>query len=346
MHRPTLDGARPDERDLDHQVVETARLEAWQRGHLSARFDLEHTYRVGAAQHRVDVVLLRDGGQIDVVATVLADEIDGVVQRAEHAETEQVELHQPGRGAVVFVPLQHTAFVHPPPLDRADLDHRPVADDHATGVDAEVARCILDLFGKLEHCSGDAVIRLVGSGRHVAPGIDLLAPRILLARCVAERLGHVAHRGARAIGDDVGDLRRVVAAVALVHVLDDLFAPVALDVDVDVGRAITFRRQETLEQQAERNGIGLGDAQRVTHRAVGRAATALAEDVGPVAELDEIPHDEEVAGEPEVFDDIELVVDGAPGPGTQRQILVGRGTLAVPATATFARRDGASTASR
>jgi hypothetical protein len=33
------------------------------------------------------------------------------------------------------------------------------------------------------------------------------------------------------------------------------------------------------------------------------------------AELDEVPHHQEVAGEPELLDDVELVVDGAPTPG-------------------------------
>ena len=346
MHRPALDGTGTDQRDLDHQVVEAARLQPRQRGHLGPRFDLEHAHRVGAAQHRVDVVLLRDGGQIDLVATVLADEIDGVVQRAEHAETEQIELHQPGSGAVVLVPLQHAALVHPPPLDRADLDHRTVADDHAAGVDAEVARCVFDLGRQLEHGRGDAVIGLVGGGRDVAPRVDLLAPRILLAGRVAERLGHVADRRPRPIGDDVGHLGGVMPAVALVHVLDDLFAAVTFDVDVDVGRAIALGRQEPLEQQTQRHGIGLGDAERVAHRAVGRAAPALAEDVGPVAELDEVPHDQEVAGEPEVLDHVELVVDGRSRPWRAATGPRGRRVARRSGDGHLPRRDDAGTASR
>ena len=69
-------------------------------------------------------------------------------------------------------------------------------------------------------------------------------------------------------------LRGVVAAVAAVDVLDDFLAPVGLDVEVDVGRAITLRREEPLEEQTERHRIGLGDAERVTDGAVGRAGLA------------------------------------------------------------------------
>ena len=93
-------------------------------------------------------------------------------------------------------------------------------------------------------------------------------------------------------------------------------------------------RQEPLEQQPERHRVGGRDAERVAHRRVGGAAPTLAEDVRPPAELDEVPHDEEVAGEPEVLDDVELVVDRAPRPGAQRQVLVRCRALAVAAAAT------------
>jgi hypothetical protein len=72
VHRPALDRARADERHLDHEVVEAAGLEARQGGHLGAGLDLEHTDGVGAAEHLVDLVLLRDGGEVDVVATCSA----------------------------------------------------------------------------------------------------------------------------------------------------------------------------------------------------------------------------------------------------------------------------------
>ena len=82
---------------------------------------------------------------------------------------EQVELHQADRRAVVLVPLQDGAAGHPAPLDRAHLDHRPVADHHAAGVDAQVPRRVLQLRGQLEHLRGDRVVAgsswLVGAGR-------------------------------------------------------------------------------------------------------------------------------------------------------------------------------------
>ena len=235
------------------------------------------------------------------------------MQRRQHPEAEQVELHQPGGGAVVLVPLQHRAVLHPPPLDRAHLDHRAVADDHPAGVDAEVPRGVLDLNGQVEHPRGDAVVGLASGGRHVAPPVDALGPRVLLAGSVAERLGHVPHRRPRPVRDHVGHLGGVVAAVLVVDVLDDLLPPVALDVDVDVRRAVPLGRQEALEQQPELHRVGGGDAEGVAHRRVGGRSPALAEDVVAPAELDEVPHDEEVAGEAELLDDRQLAVDRLPG---------------------------------
>ena len=144
MHRPALDGPGADERDLHHQVVEVLGAQARQRGHLRAALHLEHADGVGGGEQLVDLGLLRDGGEIDVDAFVLAHEVDREVQHREHPEAEQVELHQPGGGAVVLVPLQHRAVLHTRPLDRAELDERPVGQHHAAGVDSEVAR-------KVEH---------------------------------------------------------------------------------------------------------------------------------------------------------------------------------------------------
>ena len=56
---------------------------------------------------------------------------------------------------------------------------------------------------------------------------------------------------------------------------------------------------------------------------------------GAIAELDEVPHHQEVAGEPEVLDHVELVVDGLPRPGAQRQILVSGRPLAISMATTL-----------
>ena len=145
-----------------------------------------------------------------------------------------------------------------------------------------------------------------GAGR---PTVDPLAERVGLPGRDARGLRHLPQRRARPVRDHVGDLRGAVASVAFVDVLDHLFAPLVLDVEVDVGRTVAFGRQEPFEQQPERDRVGLGDAERVTDRAVRRAPPPLAVDVGAAAELDDVVQQQEVAGEAELLDDAELVLD-------------------------------------
>ena len=45
----TLNRTGANKSDLDNEVVKTAWLHPWQRGHLGSRLDLEDTDRVGLA---------------------------------------------------------------------------------------------------------------------------------------------------------------------------------------------------------------------------------------------------------------------------------------------------------
>ena len=178
------------------------------------------------------------------------------MEGGEHAETEQIELDQAGRRTIVLVPLQHAAARHPSPLHRADLHHRAVADDHAARVDAEVTGEPEELGGQLCDQGGQvlALVERLAAFARPGPGLGLLGG-------VAKGFAHVAQRRAGPVGDDVGHLGGVEPAVASVDVLDDLFPPARLDVDVDVGRPVAGWGQEALEEQAEGHGVHVGDAE-------------------------------------------------------------------------------------
>ena len=141
------------------------------------------------------------------------------------------------------------------------------------------------------------------------PPVDLFAPRVLLAGGVAEGLRDVADGGAGPVGDDVGDLRGVVPPVLLVDVLDGFLAAVGLDVHVDVRRPVPLRGQEPFEQQPPPHRVDVGDAQGVADRGVRRRSAALAVDVLPAAEVHDVVHDQEVAGEVQRLDGVQLVVE-------------------------------------
>ena len=94
----------------------------------------------------------------------------------------------------------------------------------------------------------------------------------------AEDLGRLAHRRARAIGDDRRGQPGALAPVLLVDVLHHLFAALVLEIDVDVGRLVALGRDEALEQEIEACRVDLGDPEAEADHRIGRGAAALAED--------------------------------------------------------------------
>ena len=104
-----------------------------------------------------------------------------------------------------------------------------------------------------------------------------------------ERFADVANRRARAVGDHFGGHRGVLAAVAAVDVLDHLLAVLVREVDVDVGDLAALLAQKPLEQQLAFDRVDRGDAQRITHRRVGRRTAALREHAEPARGLRRCP---------------------------------------------------------
>ena len=122
-----------------------------------------------------------------------------------------------------------------------------------------------------------------------------------------QRLPHFARRALAAIRDDVGGHRRPTLAVLLVDVLNDPLAPIAArQIEIDVGPLAAFLGQEALEQQLHLDRIDGRDPEAVADRAIGRRPAALHEDVLLPAVVDDVPDDQEVAGEIELLDEIEL----------------------------------------
>ena len=157
VHGAALDQAGTDQRDLDREVVEGSGLEPGEKADLRARFDLEHADRIGAAEHVIHGGLLAgELAQVEHLARGLADDVEAVLQRGEHAEPEQVELHEPHPRGIVLVPLDDGATGHARVLDRHDLADGPIGEHHAARVDAEVAGRAHDAHGVFEHLIGDS----------------------------------------------------------------------------------------------------------------------------------------------------------------------------------------------
>jgi hypothetical protein len=101
-----------------------------------------------------------------------------------------------------------------------------------------------------------------------------------------------------------------VDAVRRVDVLDHLLPRVARgEVEVDVGPLAPLLREEALEEELHLHRVDRGDGEGVADGAVRGRAAPLDEDVLPPAELDDVVDDEEVAGEVELLDEVELALE-------------------------------------
>ena len=122
-----------------------------------------------------------------------------------------------------------------------------------------------------------------------------------------EHAADVAHHAARQQRAEGDDLRDLLLAIALLHVLDDALAPVDAEVDVEVGHRDAFGIEEALEQQAEPQRIEIRDGQRVGDERAGAGAAARADrNVVVLRPFDEVGDDQEVARKLHPLDDADL----------------------------------------
>ena len=214
MHHLSDDRPGPDDRHLDHQVVEALGPHARQRRHLGAALDLEDADRVGALEHGVDRGIVgRQVRQVDLDALVRAHQRDGLLERRQHAEAEQVDLDEAQIGAVVLVPLDDGAARHRGGLERHDVVEPAGGDHHAAGVLAEMPRQPLQLLHQLDQqrdarrrrdrrrrCAAAPPARRGGRDQPCAR--SSFASRSTCCERQPERLAHLAHGAARAVADD------------------------------------------------------------------------------------------------------------------------------------------------
>ncbi len=117
-------------------------------------------------------------------------------------------------------------------------------------------------------------------------------------------------------------------AVTLINILDGTLALVAAgQVNINVGPLATFFRKEALKQQLHAHGIHGGDAKAIADSTVGGRAASLRQNPLAAAELRDIPHHQKVAGESQLFNHTQFVLNLATGLFVERPIALPRPAL-------------------
>ncbi len=175
----------------------------------------------------------------------------------------------------------------------------------------------LDGMRHREHLANARVVRVESADRYalrrylveLVPPRDERAEAVYLLERQAEHLANLAQRALAAVRDHLAHHRGAVAPVPVVNRLDHLFASLVLEVDVDVRGLSPFGGEESLEEQATARRVHRRDTEAEAHRAVGRAATPLAEDVARPRHLHDPLHAQEIGRSLEFDDERELFLD-------------------------------------
>ena len=120
---------------------------------------------------------------------------------------------------------------------------------------------------------------------------------------------HIPNGSASRHGAEGNDLGHMVVAVLPADVVHHLAPSGVAKVHIDIGHGYPLRVEKPLEVQVVLHGVDIRDLQTVGHHgACGGAAPRPYRDVYALGVAHEVGHDEEVIGEPHLFDHVQLIV--------------------------------------
>jgi hypothetical protein len=314
--------SRPVEGADGGDVLDAVGAKLAQRIAHALAFELEHPDGLARAHQLVaGLVVERQGGDVDGRAALL-HVLQGAVDDRQGLQAEEVELHQAGALHPLHVELGGGQLRARVAVERGELGQRPVADHHARRVGRGVAVEALELQGDVQQPRHPLVA--VALGLQAGLDLDGLGERHRIGGVGRHHLGEPVHLAERKLkdpadvsqnrarlqgaeGDDLGD---PVAAVALLHVGDHLLAPLLAEVDVEVRHRDPLGIQEALEEQVVLQGVEVGDGQGIGDQGAGAGAAPRAHgDAARLRPLDEVRHDQEVAGETHLGDHPDLPLE-------------------------------------
>ena len=136
-----LNRPRPDDRDLDREILKVLRSGAPQRLHLCPALDLEDTggVRVMDALVRRRIVV-GNAREVDPLAPRARDQLNATLDRRQHPQPQQIDLQEARISARVLVPLDDLTAFHRRRHDWTAVDQRTCGDDHPARMLREVPR--------------------------------------------------------------------------------------------------------------------------------------------------------------------------------------------------------------
>ena len=251
-----------------------------------------------------------------LLAIVLLDQVEALAQAGQHAESQHVDLVDLQGVEIVLVPFDDGPLLHGRVLDRYQLVEPAFGEHEAADMLRKMAREAAQRCRQLERQHQPRIGGIEAGFAHM---VDIDAARSHAPHRIghhahrvgreAERLADLADGAAASVGDHRGRQRGARAAFLAVDPLDDVLAPLMLEIDVDVGRLVALVGQEALEQDVGLVGIHRRDAEAIAHGGIGGRAAALAKDAHLARLPDDLVHGQEVGRDLLAIDQLEFVPD-------------------------------------
>src|ERR1041385_1340284 len=139
-------------------------------------------------------------------------------------------------------------------------------------------------------------VREIAAGKQMRKPVDDAGRKI-------ESFANLPRGAAPAVSDYVRRHGRAMFAVTAINFLDHRFPAVATGkIKIDIRPAFPALVQKTFKHEMIFHWINRRNAEAITDRAIGRAATALNHDVVFAAEIDDVPYNQKISGKPELRD--------------------------------------------
>ena len=248
MHHIALNGTGADDRHFDHQIIKTPRTHTRQKVHLRTTFHLKHTDAVRCAQHIVDPwVFGGQRGQRMAGIQVGFQQIKGFADASEHPKAENIDFKDAQRLDIVLVPTNNCAPFHCRILNWHQFVQPPFGHNKPAHMLAEMARKTVDLVHKRK---GLLQARIIGIEADLGHALCLdpfgrkEAPK--LRGKPRDRVFGQPHSTAHFADSPLAAIMHhgraqpcTVPSIALIDVLNHLFAAFVFKIHVNVRRFVT-----------------------------------------------------------------------------------------------------------
>ena len=317
MHHIALNGSRPHNGNLNNQIVEIARFQTRQHVHLRAAFHLKHPDCLGTAQHVVNIAVFgRHGRQFKIFAVMGGNKVKTAPDRAQHAQCQHIDFQHAQRVQIILVPFDESAVCHGRISDWNHFVEAFIGDDEAADMLRQMPRKP-DQFGGHIQChrkrrffrvkSGFA--NMFGRRRSAAATPVQRQKRTGHIAGKPHRLGNFTHSRAAAIGDHRCRNAGAFTPVFLVNILNDFFAPLMFEININIWRLIALGRNKAFKQQIQTTGIDCRDAKAITHGGIGRRATTLTQNALAARKLNQIVNGQKIRRIGKFADELQLIAN-------------------------------------